>query len=372
MPRCTFWLAPLFVSSLALADPTVRFGSPEPLPKTPGAIRLATYNVENLFDTEDDPALAGQYEDMNSVKPKAQLEGIAAAIRKLDADVLAVEEIESEAALRWFRDTYLKDLGYTHLASIDAGDERGIEQGILSRFPIKSVKNWPRLQLEGVQPEKEGDRANPLAGQPMRFHRSPLKVEIECPATGIAASNQSSGTSSEVPTGIKADAPPSPPLTVSPSPPYTLTLFIVHQKSGRFASYWREAEVGGLVKLIAETESTSPSANIAVLGDFNAVPLDPPVQTLISSGLIDLFADLRDSAPLGQSTRFKTHESGRSIDLILINKNLQPEIIASSRFVLGTPARPEGVDYRTAVAPPGYGSDHYPVAVDLRPIDTDK
>lgn len=364
-PLAAFLLTPL---SLALPDPTIRFGSAEPLPKPPGSIRLATYNVENLFDADDDPALSGQYEDMNSVKPRTQLEGVAAAIRKLDADVLAVEEIESEAALRWFRDTYLKDLGYTHLASIDAGDERGIEQGILSRFPIKSIKNWPRLQLDGVQPDKEGDRANPLAGQPMRFHRSPFKVEIE-----IAGGNQSTSSSSPAPSSPSAPAEgvaePARPGEVSP---YVLTLFIVHQKSGRFAGYWREAEAAGLTKLIAETESASPSANIAVLGDFNASPTDAPVRTLISSGLIDLFADLRDSVPLDQSTRFMTHESGRSIDLILINKNLQPEIIASSRFILGTPSRPEGVDYRTAVPPPGYGSDHYPVAVDLRPIDTDK
>ncbi|MCC6676374.1 MAG: endonuclease/exonuclease/phosphatase family protein [Phycisphaerales bacterium] len=324
----------------------IRFGSPKPLPRTPGQIRLATYNLENLFDSNDDPALTGQNEDMNSVKPEAQLKGLAAAIRTLDADILAVEEVESEAVLRWFRDTYLKDLGYTHLASVDAGDERGIEQGVLSRFPINSVRNWPGLVLEGTQPEKEGDRPNPLAGQPMRFHRSPLKVEIEI-APPVPPSNGGAGV---------------PPA----SKPYTLTLFIIHQKSGRFSDSWRRAEAAGLLKLITETEKANPAANIAIVGDFNTIPSDAPIQTVISGGLIDLFADLR----AGGGPRTITHESGRAIDYIFINRNLQPEIVASTRFVLGTPARPAGVDYRTAPIPPGYGSDHYPVAVDLIPADT--
>lgn len=344
-------LAALLIASVAAAQPSaVRFGSPKPLPKAPGQIRLATYNLENLFDSVDDPALSGQHEDMSSVKPEAHLAGLAAAIRTVDADILAVEEIESETVLRWFRDTYLKDLGYTHLACVDAGDERGIEQGVLSRFPIRDVKNWPGLELDGVQPEKEGDRANPLAGQPLRFHRSPLRVEIEVPALATPADA----------------AQPAEPAGNSAKPgSYALTLFVVHQKSGRFSDYWRRAEATGLLKLIAETEKNRPDANIAVLGDFNAVASDAPIQTLVSGGLIDLFADLREQG----GAKVLTHESGRAIDFIFVNRNLQPETIAASRFILGTPARPAGVDYRTAPIPPGYGSDHYPVVVDLTPAD---
>lgn len=336
----------LCITSLAAAQhSTIRFGSPKPLPKAPGHIRLATYNLENLYDSVDDPALTGQYEDMNSVKPEEQLKGLAAAIRALDADILAVQEVESEAVLRWFRDTYLEDLGYTYLASIDAGDERGIEQGVLSRFPISSAVNWPGQELAGTQPDRAGDRANPLAGQPLRFHRSPLKVVIDI-------SHAAAG-----PAGV----PPAPKA-------YTLTLFVVHQKSGRFYDYWRSAEAAGLVTLIADAQSADPRANIAILGDFNAVHSDAPVQTVGSGGLIDLFADLRGD---GADARYITHESGRSIDYIFVNPGLRSEVIASSRFILGTPARPAGMDYRTAPIPPGYGSDHYPVAVDLRPVESD-
>ena len=111
----------------------VRFGLKEAPLKHAGAIRLATYNVENLFDAIDDPDLSGRNEDIDDAKPEAELQGLADAIHALDADVLALEEVESEAVLTWFRDTYLSDMGYTALASIDAGDGRGIEQSVIVR-----------------------------------------------------------------------------------------------------------------------------------------------------------------------------------------------------------------------------------------------
>jgi hypothetical protein len=41
--------------------------------------------------------------------------------------------------------------------------------------------------------------------------------------------------------------------------------------------------------------------------------------------------------------------------------------VAETRFVLGTPQRPENADWRKTEPPAGYGSDHYPVVVDLNP-----
>ena len=83
--------------------------------KAKGSVRLAAFNVENLFDGKDDPTLSGEYDDIKMTTDETRLKNLAAAIKSLDADVLALEEIESEECLKWFRDTYLKDLGYDHL-----------------------------------------------------------------------------------------------------------------------------------------------------------------------------------------------------------------------------------------------------------------
>lgn len=303
----------------------IRFGSKTAKPRPSGSVRLATYNVENLFDDVDDPALTGKYEDKDLAKPELELRGAAAAIRALDADVLAVEEVESIDALRWFRDHWLKDLGYEYIASVDAGDERGIEQGVLSRFPITGIKNWPGLALEGVHPEKAPDAE---AGSSLKLHRSPLKVEVVLGGEGATSQ--------------------------------VLTLFVVHHKSGAKSAYWREAEAKKVVELVHAEEAASPGRAIAILGDFNATPEQASVKTYLTGGFIDVFGDRVQGDPA-----WITHESGRTIDLILGNRALVEHIASGSHFVLGVPARPAGSDWKTTPPPEGYASDHYPVAVDL-------
>jgi endonuclease/exonuclease/phosphatase family metal-dependent hydrolase len=303
----------------------IRFGSKTVKPRSEGSIRVASYNIENLFDDKDDPALSGSNDDKDETKPLSQLEGAAAAIKALDADVLALQEIESLEALTWFRDGWLKDLGYTYIASVDAGDARGIEQGVLSRFPIKNVENWPGAKLEGVHPEKAPDGE---AGTQLVLHRSPLKVDV---VLGDDAKTQ------------------------------TVTLFVVHHKSGFKSAYWREAEAVKVLELIKAQEKATPDRPIAVLGDFNSMPEQPSVQTYLTGGLIDTLADRKEGDPA-----WITHESGRVIDMILCNQVFAQHIVPGSAFVMGVPARLEGVDWRTTPPPVGYGSDHYPVVVDLK------
>lgn len=332
------------IPALPAAKPIVgefRFGSREAQPRTPGAIRLATYNVENLFDHADDPTLSDDKDDLPMAKPDAQCRAIADAIRAIDADVIALEEIESEAALIWFRDTYLSDLGYAHVESIDAGDERGIENGVISRFPISNPRTWVGMDLGGVHPDTFGDRgaANYFAGQPLKFRRTPLRLDVEVPAgTSLGAATTSA--------------------------PFSLTLFVVHHKSGRGHEYWREAEARKIVELIAEAEKERPGRPIALLGDFNAVPTDKVLAIYRDAGLIDTLAERRADARNPES--FKTHASDRTIDFILVNRTLASELVPGSGFVFGTLLLPKGADYREAKPPEGYASDHLPVCIDIR------
>lgn len=317
------------------ADPAslIRYGTPTPPAKPDATIRLATYNAENLFDAIDDPALSDRNEDIDDAKPQPELQALADTIIALDADILALQEIESEAVITWFRDTYLQTAGYTHLASIDAGDERSIEQAILSRYPITGIANWPHRDLGGTHPDKWGNAENYNAGQPIQFHRSPLRATIEIPAAPGAGAS-----------------------------PYRLTLYVIHAKSGGPGEYWREAEANGLVQILQS--DTAPGANIAILGDFNAALTAPSLQTITAAGFTDALAPVLTPGP-----RFVTHESGRRIDYILINPDLAQDLAPNTGFVLGTPALPEGLDWRDPYRPDGYASDHYPVAVDLIPRD---
>lgn len=311
----------------ALRHAMRRFGTAQPPEKPEGTFRLTTYNVENLFDDVDDPDLSGDNEDIDDEKPEHELRAIANAIRAVDADVLCMQEVESESALRWFIDAYIPDMGYEHVVSIDAGNDRGIENAVLSRFPITHSENWPNKELGGVHPELYGTKPNWYAGEPIAFRRSPLRVDVEVPGRDDGS--------------------------------WTLTLFVVHHKSGRFNTYWREAEAEGTMKLIEDVLDDAPERPIVVLGDFNAMNEDMSVQTYLKEGFIDIF----ETRP---STReIVTHESNRRIDLIVANHNAIRKMRMNNAFVLGTAARPQGVDWRSLSTFEGYASDHYPVSVDV-------
>ncbi|MEZ6243488.1 MAG: endonuclease/exonuclease/phosphatase family protein [Phycisphaerales bacterium] len=311
-----------------------RFGSDHVPDKAANSIRVATYNVENLFDDVDDPTLSGDQEDIDDRKPDGQLDAVALAIHSVNADVICLEEVESLDALHWFMDSRLADMGYDYIVSIDAGDERGIEQAVLSRFPIVETKNWPKRPLGGVHPDKYGNSENWYAGKPITFHRSPLMVVVEVPGE-----------------------------TWGGDEPWRLRLFAVHMKSGRYSDYWREKEAEGLVSVMNELrESEGDLGPTLILGDFNATGDAKSVQTLVDAGFHDLFAD-----NTGAKTKWISHESGRRIDLILANDAAAGCELADSETIYGTPARPAEISWRDMTTFEGYASDHYPVMVDLSP-----
>ena len=318
------------------------YGIAEPRAKPAGAVRLATYNLENFFDPLKPGQQPGKARDDASegeaqpVKPVEERKALAATIKAVDADVIALEEVESLETLTKFRDEYLSDLGYVHIASIDAGDRRGIEQSVLSRFPIKEATNWPGMELGGTHPAKWGRQENEWAGQPIKFARSPLKVVVEVPVGGPGAA-----------TG----------KTIS------LTLFAIHHKSGGPGGYWREKEAAKVAELARAAAGAGwpDSAAVAVLGDCNARLSETPLQEYVKAGFVDAFADKPDTDPV-----WMTHSSGRAIDHIFLSPFLAKHMVPESRFVLGTMTRPEGVDWRNTPNPPGWASDHYPVVVDFK------
>jgi endonuclease/exonuclease/phosphatase family metal-dependent hydrolase len=101
-------------------------------------------------------------------KPAAERGLIAERIKRMDLDVLAVQEVEDVDTLRQFvRD----ELGgrYPHIVRIEGNDPRLIDVGLLSKLPIGGVTSWQHMP----------DPLNP--GQPV-FSRDLLQVEILNPS----------------------------------------------------------------------------------------------------------------------------------------------------------------------------------------------
>ena len=325
----------LIVSALLAAAPSPhhQFGLTEAMPRIDGTIRVASYNMLNYFDQQNDPTLEGEYDDFGTnpgPTSDARCQELAKAIRAVDADIIGLQEVESLEAIKWFRDQYLADMGYQHIASEDVGYYRGCEQSLLSRFPIIETATWPNADLSRVERLGGGWDEIPSGTDSVTFQRSPLFATVRTPEG------------------------------------YELSLFVLHHKAGR--NRWhREAEALKIIEYVGELQRADPDRNIIVLGDFNAQPWDRSMQVYRDGGLVDSMT-LRTDLEHGYASPLRaTHTTSRVIDFLLLNHAALGELVTGSGFVLGTSA--EDYDWRNDPIPAGYASDHYPIVIDLVPIE---
>lgn len=116
------------------------------------------------------------------------IENTARAVAALSAEVLAVVEAEDRIALQRFNDNYLVPLGvgFTYNMLIDGNDERGIDVGLYSKHPIRSIHSNVSLGLPGertFQPRLRGVRNRNArrrhalaAGEPLQEQGLRLRV----------------------------------------------------------------------------------------------------------------------------------------------------------------------------------------------------
>ena len=113
------------------------------------SIRLATFNAENLFArynfNKNYNPVSNDGFTINDlafdIYDETDKEVTAQALREVNADVFALQEIESLPVLDAFNSRYLGSMKYRHRIVIDSFDPRKIDVAILSRFPIISVQS---------------------------------------------------------------------------------------------------------------------------------------------------------------------------------------------------------------------------------------
>ncbi len=116
----------------------------------PDEIVVASYNVQNLFDLVDDPATdegeftprAGQWD---AARLATRIQRLVQVLSVLDADILLLNEIETEDVLTDLRDALRAAGGpdYVEVHVVPTRDPRGIGIGVLSRFPVRQAAGRP-------------------------------------------------------------------------------------------------------------------------------------------------------------------------------------------------------------------------------------
>lgn len=109
-------------------------------------IRVATWNVENLFDADDNPEtpgddeyLPGSWRRWTEERYRQKLGNLAQVIAAMKPDVLCVQEVENRRVLEDLAALLAKPPyghPFPHLAHRESEDRRGIDVGLLSRFPV--------------------------------------------------------------------------------------------------------------------------------------------------------------------------------------------------------------------------------------------
>lgn len=154
-------------------------------------VRVGTFNLNNLFSRFNFQAEIGQSPGadpggitltfdqdtfrvrtfmgrLGRAKSPGDTAEIARRIRQVvNADVLAVQEVEHIEILKQFNREHLHSL-YSHIALVEGNDQRLIDVGIMSKFPIGTIVS----HQTAVHPEEPNRRV---------FSRDLLQVaEINC------------------------------------------------------------------------------------------------------------------------------------------------------------------------------------------------
>ena len=259
------------------------YRSTQPAPAQSGdTVRIATYNVKNLFDDKDENPNLGTVE-----KPAAEQQALANNIRNSGSQVLALQEVESLEVLQNFVDKYLPG-EFSEVVLVEGNDRRGIDVALLSKFPVKDVRSHK-------------DHKFPLAdgsGQ-TSFNRDLLRVDLD--VKGI-------------------------PLTV-------YTSHFKSKRGGGAAENERIAEAQETRRILADQMAPYERKNFLVMGDLNDRPGSKTMKVLTESweGQPPLLDSL-EGLPNAERGTYPSKKPKDQIDHILMPDHMRDNLVNSQVY----------------------------------------
>ncbi len=274
------------------------------------AITVATYNVENYLVT--DRQVDGTFRKAYP-KPEDEKKAVRQAIKTINPDILAVQEMGKLPFLEELqRDLKADGLDFPHIALLEAADpERHV--AFLSKLPFKDVKRHDKLPVK-------------FLNQSDVVKRGALEVTV---ATSEG----------------------------------DLTLFTIHLKSRRTetpndpeGTAQRAAEAEAVRDLVLTRFPDPTKAKFIICGDWNDTRLSRGVRALQKRGDTTIGEILRayDSRGETWTHAYRREDSYSRIDYILVSPALKPLVQNK-----GTAKIYDGPGQRD-------GSDHRPVYVNLK------
>lgn len=274
-------------------------------------VTVVTWNVEHFVDSHDNPYIDNRREDDPSPQMQQRIPLFAEAIRKMDADVVVLQEIESAAFAELLADSLFPEMGYRFVDGTESPDWYQ-NVVVMSRLPLGVMRSYANVwtPLKG----ERDDQGRPLSRQ--LINNRIWMVEVLA------------------------------------RPGYSFSLIGAHLKAGRddYDVAWRSGQIRFLLTEVERLAGLRPEANVLLAGDLNAVPGSPELALLFEAeGEVLPFVD-----PNGDEVLL-THASDdpeRQLDHILPSRTMMPEYVEGSLRVMRPLSR----------AGMAQVSDHLPVA----------
>ena len=248
---------------------------------------VLSWNVEHFVDPYDDPYINHPRENNPSEDLNQRLTLLIAALRQADADIVVLQEFESEKYLMKLAEDTFPELGYRFFSDA-ASPNWYMNVVLMSRYPLGVLRAY-------------GD--------------------VTTPVTGFVDSEGNKQTQNHINTRMWS-------LQIFPAPDYEFWLTGVHLKAGRGERNisMRTGQIQFLQTEFDQLIAADPSRNIMMAGDFNAYPNSSELKLLTTQGDGNYLIDPMDSVVLTHPS----DEPQRRLDYMLVNANLQQEMIPNS------------------------------------------
>lgn len=290
-----------------LADGEAPFdeGGSDAAPPSAGAVRIATYNVQNFFDTVCDTGQCkpSDYEvQFTAAQYDAKANSVASGVRKIGADVVLLQEIEKESCLQTLS-TKLNN-GYPYHQIGETNFNGSVDVAVLSKDPIKAVRTHRQ------------DKFKLTDNRTVSFTREFLEIDLDRNGT-------------------------------------LYTVFVGHFKAKVDDDpILRLGEATEARRIVLAAAAANPGRLIVFGGDLNDTPGSPPINALTANGDM-LLAELRDLAGNANFTEF-SGGTGHPIDHLVLPKALaERHLKSTTRVVQDAPNKGVG------------GSDHAGLVADF-------
>lgn len=262
---------------------------------------VGTWNVKDLLDPLES----------ERVHHAAKVRHLAAVMARLDADVIALQEVGSLTCIR----SVLEAMGPSGYEPVfGTPDARGIACAVLSRLPIASAQVHTAERL-GFPVFQVGDP--PPFGERLPLRRGVVHVRVLAPGLGEV---------DLVCCHFKSQRPV--PLCDPSGAPLEPSFPAARAAGELRALVLRTAEALFVRELVDALLHADPQARVVVLGDLNDHPGSPTVRTVCGRGDGEL-RPCADRVPPERRFSVLFEGAPQQIDHILCTQNLYERVTAA-------------------------------------------